>query len=40
MATHEPARRFQDLVVWQKSHQLALLVYRATLTFRSTSCTV
>ena len=25
-----PAQRFEDLVVWQKSHQLVLLVYRLT----------
>ena len=24
------AQTFQDLVVWQKSHQLVLLVYRLT----------
>ena len=25
-----PAKRFEDLIVWQKSHQLTLLVYRIT----------
>ena len=25
-----PARTFQDLIVWQKSHQLVLAVYRLT----------
>jgi four helix bundle protein len=29
----EPARRFQDLIVWQKSHQLTLGIYRVTNTF-------
>ncbi len=28
-----PAERFQDLVMWQKSHQLVLQVYRITKTF-------
>src|SRR5258708_14531740 len=27
-----PAQRFQDLIVWQKSHQLVLAVYRVTRT--------
>jgi four helix bundle protein len=26
----QPAQRFQDLIVWQKSHELALSVYRLT----------
>jgi four helix bundle protein len=30
MAKLPPAEKFQDLVVWQKAHQLVLLVYRAT----------
>jgi four helix bundle protein len=29
----QPAQKFQDLVVWQKSHQLTLRVYRLTATF-------
>ena len=29
----EPAKRFEDLVVWQKSHELTLRVYRITKTF-------
>jgi four helix bundle protein len=28
-----PAQKFQDLLVWQKSHALALRVYRTTATF-------
>jgi four helix bundle protein len=28
-----PAKRFEDLSVWQKSHQLVLLVYRMTTRF-------
>ena len=28
-----PAQSFQDLLVWQKSHALALLVYRLTGSF-------
>ncbi|SRR5258708_3751866 len=27
-----PAQRFQDLIVWQKSHQLVLAIYRVTRT--------
>lgn len=26
----EPAKTFQDLIVWQKAHQLVLSVYRST----------
>ena len=26
----EPAKRFQDLIVWQKAHQFVLTVYRLT----------
>ncbi len=26
----QPAQRFQDLIVWQKSHELVLSVYRVT----------
>lgn len=29
----QPAKKFQDLVVWQKSHQLTLRVYRLTTAF-------
>jgi four helix bundle protein len=29
----EPAQRFEDLVMWQKSHQLTLRVYKLTVTF-------
>jgi four helix bundle protein len=29
----QPAQKFQDLVVWQKSHQLTLRVYCLTTTF-------
>jgi four helix bundle protein len=29
----EKARRFQDLKVWQKSHQLVLKIYRLTRSF-------
>lgn len=29
----QPAKRFEDLVVWQKSHHLALRVYRLTTAF-------
>ena len=28
-----PAQSFEDLIVWQKSHQLTLLVYRVTANF-------
>jgi four helix bundle protein len=28
-----PARKFQDLLVWQKAHALVLATYRATLLF-------
>jgi len=28
----QPAEKFQDLVVWQKSHQLVLAVYKLTRT--------
>ena len=33
MDQRQPAQRFEDLVVWQKSHQLALKVYRLTRSF-------
>jgi four helix bundle protein len=29
----QPARRFDDLIVWQKSHLLTLRVYRITASF-------
>ena len=29
----EPARTFEDLVVWQKAHQFVLAAYRLTRTF-------
>jgi four helix bundle protein len=29
----EPARRFEDLVVWQKAHAVAIRVYRLTTRF-------
>ena len=32
----EPARRFEDLIVWQKAHALVLEVYRLTSTFPRT----
>jgi hypothetical protein len=31
-----PAQSFEDLIVWQKSHQLTLLVYRVTTAFAET----
>jgi four helix bundle protein len=30
MQNRTPAQSFEDLIVWQKSHQLTLLVYRLT----------
>jgi four helix bundle protein len=33
MQVRKPAERFEDLIVWQKSHQLVLRVYRATRAF-------
>jgi four helix bundle protein len=32
MALRPPAEKFQDLIVWQKGHQLVLSVYRQTRT--------
>jgi four helix bundle protein len=32
MALRPPAEKFQDLIVWQKGHQLVLSVYRLTKT--------
>jgi four helix bundle protein len=29
----EPAKTFEDLLVWQKAHSFVLAVYRATATF-------
>ncbi len=29
----EPAKRFEDLIVWQKAHQFVLVVYRLTQSF-------
>ena len=31
-----PAKRFQDLIVWQKAHQFVLSVYRYTADFPNT----
>jgi four helix bundle protein len=33
MLRQAPAKSFEDLIVWQKSHQLTLLVYRVTADF-------
>ncbi len=33
MGIKEPAKTFQDLVVWQKAHQLVLMTYRFTSRF-------
>jgi hypothetical protein len=33
MAVSKPARTFQDLLAWQKSHQFVLDVYAFTATF-------
>ena len=30
---HQVARRFQDLIMWQKSHQLVLKIYRLSANF-------
>jgi four helix bundle protein len=32
----QPANRFQDLIVWQKAHQLVLRIYRYTEAFPKT----
>jgi four helix bundle protein len=29
----EPAKRFEELVVWQKAHQLVLRIYKLTMEF-------
>jgi len=31
-----PARKFEDLVVWQKAHEFALAIYRFTESFPKT----
>jgi four helix bundle protein len=31
--TRKPAKKFQDLIVWQKAHQLVLAIYKLTETF-------
>jgi four helix bundle protein len=36
MDTLRPAQTFEDLIVWQKSHQLTLLVYSVTTAFPKT----
>lgn len=33
MPQQAPAKKFEDLIVWQKSHQLTLLVYKLTTTY-------
>jgi four helix bundle protein len=33
MESRRPAQTFQELIVWQKSHQLTLRVYKLTSTF-------
>ena len=33
MIDREPARSFEDLIVWQKAHDFVLGVYRATRSF-------
>jgi len=33
MPGRAPARSFEDLIVWQKAHQLVLAVYRITSSF-------
>jgi four helix bundle protein len=33
METRQPARTFEDLIVWQKSHALTLAVYKLTVDF-------
>ncbi len=29
----EPAKRFEELIVWQKAHQLVLRIYKLTMEF-------
>ena len=36
MADRPPARSFQDLIVWQKAHQLVLSIYRYSDNFPKT----
>jgi four helix bundle protein len=33
MLKQAPAKRFEELIVWQKSHQLTLLVYKVTAAY-------
>jgi len=33
---NQPAKTFEDLIVWKKAHQLVLLVYKATQLFPKT----
>lgn len=33
METRQPAKTFEDLIVWQKAHQFVLNVYKYTSTF-------
>lgn len=33
MVDREPARSFEDLIVWQKAHDFVLHIYRATRAF-------
>jgi four helix bundle protein len=33
MLKQAPAKRFEELIVWQKSHQLTLLVYKITAAY-------
>jgi len=36
MGDRDPARRFEDLIVWQKAHEFVLSVYRYTEKFPKT----
>lgn len=36
MIVHQPCRNFQDLVVWQRAHELVLDVYRQSSVFPKT----
>ena len=38
MATSQPAQKFEDLIVWRKSHELTLLVYKLTSLFPKHGC--
>jgi hypothetical protein len=33
MERREPAKCFQDLIVWQKAHQFVLEIYKSTASF-------